>query len=241
MRIEPRGVLELVGDEESIDRAAAIIGGRLLRQSGVFLIAGFGEVGRKVHQILRDTGEELRVIERKAAPDVDVVGDVLDSSLLTRAGLADARGIVLALDSDDATLFATVIARDCAPDVAIVARVNHARNLANIHRAGADFALSISDISGEMLSARLLGRTARVREEHRRVQPIPAARWAGKTMAQLPLRENGCSAVAIEATGDRPQATGGRTMITRIAADTMIDATDVLWVCGTTDALHRLA
>jgi Trk K+ transport system NAD-binding subunit len=232
MRIEAGAVLELVGDPESLDRASSIVGAHLLRQSGVFLIAGFGEVGRKVNELLCDAGEAVRVIERRAAPDVDVVGDVLDSSTLARAGLAEARGIVLALDSDDATLFAAVIARDGAPDVPIIARVNHARNLANIHRAGADFALSISDISGEMLSARLLGRTARVREEHRRVQSIPAARWAGKTMSHLPLRENGCSAVAIEREG---------TMITRITPETVIEARDVLWVCGTVDALHRVA
>ena len=232
MRIEPGAVLEIVGDGESLDRAASIIGGRLLRQNGPFLIAGFGEVGRKVHELLRDVGETVRVIERRSASDVDIVGDVLDSSTLANAGLTEARGIVLALDSDDATLFATVIARDGAPDVPIVARVNHARNLANIHRAGADFALSISDISGEMLSARLLGRTARVREEHRRVQMIPAARWAGKTLDHVPLRENGCSAVAIERNG---------TTITRLARNTVVEANDSLWVCGTVDALHRLA
>jgi Trk K+ transport system NAD-binding subunit len=232
MRIEAGAVLEMVGDAESLDRAAAIIGGKLLRQNGPFLIAGFGEVGRKVHELLRDVGETVRVIERRSAPDVDIIGDVLDSSTLANAGLTEARGIVLALDSDDATLFATVIARDGAPDVPIVARVNHARNLANIHRAGADFALSISDISGEMLSARLLGRTARVREEHRRIQTVPVARWAGKTLGHVPLRENGCSAVAIERNGST---------ITRLARDTVVEANDSLWVCGTVDALHRIA
>src|SRR5207248_11109365 len=232
MRIEGGGVLELVGDAESLARAESIIGGHLLRQSGSFLIAGFGEVGRKVHELLRDVGETVRVIERRASTDVDIVGDVLDSSVLARAGLANARGIVLALDSDDATLFATVIARDTAPDVPIIARVNHARNLANIHRAGADFALSISDISGEMLSARLLGRAARVREEHRRVQTVPAIRWAGRPLDHLPLRENGCSAVAIERNGS---------IITHLTRETTIEAKDVLWVCGTTDALHRVA
>ena len=138
--------------------------------------------------------------------------------------------MVLALDSDDATLFATVIVRDCAQDVPIIARVNHSRNLANIHRAGADFALSISDISGEMLSARLLGRNVRVREEHRRVEKFAATRWAGKTMRDLPLRANGCSAVAIERDGS----------YVPIHRDTIVESGDVLWVCGTADALHQL-
>jgi Trk K+ transport system NAD-binding subunit len=232
MRIEPGAVLEIVGDEDSLNRAASMIGSRLLRQNGPFLIAGFGEVGRKVHELLTDAGETVRVVERRAAPNVDIVGDVLDSSVLTRAGLNDARAIVLALDSDDATLFAAVIARDSVPDVAIIARVNHARNLANIHRAGADFALSISGISGEMLSSRLLGRTARAREEHRRVQQIPAIRWTGKKIGDVPLRENGCSVVALQRNGN---------VITKIARDLVLETKDMLWVCGTVDALHRVA
>ncbi len=187
MRIEPGAVLELVGDDESIGRAAAAIGGVLLRATGPFLIAGFGEVGRKVHELLTDAGEEVRVVERQPGPGVDVVGNVLDSSVLARAGLATSRGIVLALDSDDATLFATVIARDAVADVPVIARVNHARNLDNMHRAGADYALSISDISGEMLSSRLLGRTTRARDEHRRLQRIDSAPLLGAALSELPL------------------------------------------------------
>lgn len=175
--LEPGTVLELVGDAAALEQSARRLGAKLLRNSGPFLVAGFGEVGRKVHELLTDMDEEVRVIERHAGPSVDVAGDVLDASVLERAGLAGARALVLALDSDDSTLFATVIARDLVDDVTIIARVNHARNLDDIHRAGADFALSISGISGEMLSARLLGRQARAREEHRRVTRIDGA-WA---------------------------------------------------------------
>lgn len=230
MVIEPGAVLELVGDAASLARAEALVGGRFLRQSGPFLIAGFGEVGRKVHELLRDAGEEVRVVERKPAPNVDVAGDVLDPSVLDRAGLRESRAIVLALDSDDATLFAAVIARDVVPDVPVIARVNHARNLANIHRAGADFALSISDISGEMLSSRLLGRGARARDEHRRVQRLTRPAWGGRRVDQLPLREAGCSLVAVERAGARFPVT----------AALQLHPDDVLWICGTTDALHTI-
>jgi voltage-gated potassium channel Kch len=120
-------------------------------------------------------------VERQPGERVDVVGDVLDSSVLERVGLGAARGLILALDSDDATLFATVIARDTAEDVPVIARVNHARNLDDIHRAGADYAMSISDISGEMLSARLLGRSVRARDEHRRAVRLRRADYDGTT------------------------------------------------------------
>jgi Trk K+ transport system NAD-binding subunit len=184
----------------------------------VFLIAGFGEVGRKVHELLTDVGEEVRVIERQAGPNVDFVGDVLDSSVLERARVTEARALLLALDSDDSTLFATVIARDLAPDVPIIARVNHSRNLESIHRAGADYALSIADVSGQMLSAKLLGKHARVREEHRRVIRIDGV--TGRTPAELAAE--GRAVLAVERAGER----------LRLEPELRFIEGDGVWVCA---------
>ena len=230
LRIEPGALVELVGDPASLDRAARLFEASYLRKSGLYLIAGFGEVGRKVHELLTDAGEEVRVIERQQVSGVDFVGNVLDASVLARAGLRDSRGVVLALDSDDATLFATVICRDAAPDVPVIARVNHARNIDNIYRAGADYALSISDISGEMLSSRLLGRS-RAHEQHRKIVRIPADAMAGRTVSELPVRKHGCSIVAIARSG---------AVVTRINAQTRIEPGDVLYVCGSSEALKLL-
>ena len=232
LRIEPGALLELVGDSESLDRAAEIFGASYMRRSGPYLIAGFGEVGRKVHELLTDAGEEVRVIEKQPASGADIIGNVLDPSVLERAGLGDSRGVVLALNTDDATLFATVICRDAAPDVPVIARVNHARNVDNIYRAGADYALSISDISGEMLSARLMrGRGARTREEHRKIARIPAEGAAGRAIAELPIRKHGCSVVAIARKG---------AFLTRISGQTRIEPGDELYVCGNAEALKLL-
>jgi Trk K+ transport system NAD-binding subunit len=228
MLIEPGAILEIVGDAASLDRAAAMIGSTFLRRSGPYLIAGFGEVGRKVHELLTDAGEEVRVVERQPATGVDIVGNVLDSSVLQRAALHECRAVVLALNSDDSTLFATVIARDAAPDVPVIARVNHSRNIDNIYRAGADFALSISDISGEMLSSRLLGRVARSRDEHRRVERFTAR--TSSALRDLALRPQGCSLLAIERDGAFVPAT----------ADAVIQPGDRLYVCGAADAVREV-
>ncbi|HEX7420260.1 MAG TPA: NAD-binding protein [Thermoanaerobaculia bacterium] len=229
--VEPGAVLEIVGDAGSLQHAASVIGGSLLRDRGPILIAGFGEVGRKVHELLRDAGEDVRVIERHHAPDVDVAGDVLDSSVLARAGLSEARALILALDSDDSTLFATVISRDSAPDTAVIARVNHGRNLENIHRAGADYAQSISDVSGEMLSARLLKRSTRVRDEHRRVSRIDVPPVPGISMQELRGRAGACSVLALERAGS----------LLKDVARLQIEPGDSLWVCGTTEAIRSFA
>ena len=229
--IEPGAVLEVVGDDESLRQATLAIGGPLLRDRGPFLIAGFGEVGRKVHELLRDAGEDVRVIERQHGADVDVVGDVLDSSVLARAGLREARAMILALDSDDSTLFATVISRDSSPDTAVIARVNHGRNLENIHRAGADYAQSISDVSGEMLSARLLKRSTRLRDEHRRVSRVEIGSSIGLTVSGLQSRDPACSVLAVERGGS----------LLKDVAHVRLERGDALWVCGTTEAIRGFA
>lgn len=220
--IEPGAVLELVGTADALDESATLLGARLMRGEGAFVIAGFGEVGRKVHELLRDVDEDVRVIERQSGPNVDVAGDVLDSSVLERAGIDNARALILALDSDDSTLFATVIARDLVPDVPIIARVNHSRNLDNIHRAGADYALSIADVSGQMLSARLLGKHARVREEHRRVIRVDGETVKGRTPAELAAAE-GRAVLAIER---------GSEVIRRIDPGISLEPGDLVWVCA---------
>ncbi|HEY6843758.1 MAG TPA: NAD-binding protein, partial [Thermoanaerobaculia bacterium] len=230
LRIEPGALLELVGNSESLDRAARLLGGTYMRKSGPFLVAGFGEVGHKVHELLTDAGEEVRVIEKQPVAGASIVGNVLDPSVLERAGLAEARAIVLALNTDDATLFATVICREAVDDVPIIARVNHARNIDNIYRAGADYALSISDISGEMLTSRLLGRS-RTREQQRKVAQIAAGGLAGKTIGELRFRKHGSSVIAIAREG---------TFLTHVIPQTRIEARDILYVCGSAEALKLL-
>jgi Trk K+ transport system NAD-binding subunit len=231
MRIEPGSILEVVGDEAALERAAVLAGSPFLRNTGLFLIGGFGEVGRKVHELLTDAGEEVRVIEREPRAGVDVAGNVLDPSVLERAGLRECRAVVLALNSDDATLFATVIARDSAADVPVIARVNHSRNIDNIYRAGADFALSISDISGEMLSAKLLGGVARPRDEHRRVVRVPIRSGDGRTLGGMSTRNQGVSVLAIERAGSFLTAT----------AETGIESGDLVYLCGSAEMVRDAA
>ena len=156
--LEEGGIMILVGSSESLERLEQEARGALpLRRQGPFVVAGYGEVGSKVVELLRDVGEEIRVIDRQPGDGVDVVGDVLDPGVLESARVTEAQAVILALDTDSSTLFATVIVKDLAPDVPVIARVNGAENVEKIHRAGADFALSISQVSGQLLARRLLG------------------------------------------------------------------------------------
>jgi Trk K+ transport system NAD-binding subunit len=234
MRLEPRGILVVVGTPESLDSLEGLAtGATSLRRSGHYIVAGFGEVGGKVHQLLTDAGEEVRVIDRQSRPGVDLVGNVLDPSVLRDAGVEKSKAVILALDSDDATLFATVIVQDCTAEAPVIARVNHARNVQNIYRAGADFALSISKVSGQMLSFRLLGQEALSLYENLKVQKTAAALLVGHHPAEAAIREKtGCSIVAVQRDGS---------LIVNYDDDFAFRDSDVVFVCGSESGVDRFA
>ncbi|MBI2215144.1 MAG: TrkA family potassium uptake protein [Acidobacteria bacterium] len=232
MRLEPRGILVVVGSRESLAKLATLVEGATpLRRTGHFLVAGFGEVGQKVHQLLTDADEDVRVVDRIDRKGVDIVGDVLDPSVLVAAGVETARSVILALDTDDATLFATVIVQDCATEAPVIARVNHARNVENIYRAGADFALSISKVSGQMLSYRLLGHEAVSLYQNLRVQKLVAGALAGRHPHETALRSRGgCSIVAVQR---------GAEVATSFPSDFRLREDDSIFACGTNEAVAR--
>lgn len=231
--LEPGGILVVIADHECTDELRRkTTGAVILPRQGPFLVAGFGEVGMKVYELLHDADEDIRVVDRVQRSGVTFVGNVLDPFVLHRAGIDEAQAVILALDSDNATLFATVIIRDAMPDIPIIARVNHAHNVDNIHRAGADFALSISEMSGRMLSYRLLHQDARPSEAHLRIRRVAGAGVAGRTLAEANLRAStGCSVVAISRDG---------ITFSRPEPSFRFERADQLFVCGDEEAIHEI-
>jgi Trk K+ transport system NAD-binding subunit len=232
VRIEPGGTLVVVGSRESIDRLSDVAAGEVaLRRTGHFVVCGGGEVGRKVAELLRAVGEEVKLIDRQPGPEVDVVGDVLDLRVLEGAGVRQAQAVLLALDTDSATLFATVILKDLAPEVPVIARVNRADNVERIHRAGAYFALSISQVSGQMLARKLLGEEAFLIDPQLKVLKVAPDGLAGKHPADLGIRERtGCSVVAVER---------GDEVLVELGSDFRFRPDDTVYVCGSHGAVRR--
>ena len=203
-----------------------------LPEVGPFLVAGFGEVGMKLHQLLTDAGEEVVAVDRAARPHVSFVGNVLDPYVLREAGIEKARAFLLALDSDDATLFATVIVRDIVSSTPIIARVNHARNVNNIYRAGADFALSISEVAGQMLAHRLLGERRMAGASRLHVHKRQAAAFGdGHSDRLLPRDTEECSVIAIRR---------GETLLSRFGPDFRLHADDQVYFCGSEEGIRSI-
>ena len=227
-----RTILVAIGGPDGLEKLETLAGGSALdTRTGPFLIAGFGEVGHRVQALLDEVGESVFVIDRRPRDGVDRVGDVLDQDVLDSVDLTNARGVILALDSDSATLFATVLIRGRVPELPIVARVNLASNVERIHRAGADFALSISQVSGQMLAQRLLGRDEVTVEPQLVVTKVGAHHLVGRHPFETGVRDRtGCSVVAIER---------GDEAFVQFDADFRVAEDDVVFVAGDVDGIER--
>lgn len=227
--IEPGAILVAVGDTVALERLAALA--PPLPRTGPIVVCGHGEVGRKLVELLRDAGERVIVIDRVDGPGVDVVGNVLERATLERADLRGARAVIVALGDDATTLFAASVLRDFAAEVPLVARVNRQDNVERIHRAGADFAVSLAEVAGELLAHKLLGAQWSAEGMRVKLAKLPAGPLAGRTPRSDRIGERtGCSIVALER---------GGTIVTDFEADSPIEAGDALVVCGPEDALTR--
>ena len=226
--IRPGTILVVAGTPESIEKLSELA--RPIIQEGVIVVIGFGDVGRKLAEILTAVEEEVCVVDPVERPGVHVVGDIIDRDVLERVPLAGARVVVLALDTDSATIFAATVLRDYAPDLPIIAGVSLAENVARIQRAGVDYALSLSQVAGQLLAHHVLGETVSLQPRIKLVR-VGAGRLAGKNPVEERIRERtGCTVVAVERDGQ---------VAMDFPASFRLSPDDALYICGTTDAVAR--
>lgn len=108
------------------------------------VVAGFGEVGRRVAERLREAGEDILVVEsdgnlavagREAGYEV-LLGDIADPRILEKADAGEARALILATGNDDRSLMAAELAQAQFGCKRVLARVDDPANLPAFERAG---------------------------------------------------------------------------------------------------------
>jgi Kef-type K+ transport system membrane component KefB/Trk K+ transport system NAD-binding subunit len=221
-------ILVAAGSTNSIKRLSEIA--RPITQEGRIVVAGFGDVGSKLVEMLKDAGEEVCVIDATAQTGVDVVGDVLDTAVLLQANVAQARVVILACENDSSALLVATVVRDYAPDVPIIACAALVENVGRIQKAGADFALSVGQVAGQLLAYHVLGQMV---SQQARIKL--AKLEVGSLVDHSPLEPRiheltGCTVIAIER---------GEDVIMDIPSDLILIEGDALYVCGTVDAFDK--
>jgi Trk K+ transport system NAD-binding subunit len=129
------------------------------------VVIGGGRVGCAAARRLKRKGVPVHMVEKSGAlrkrleglPDRLFIGDAAEPEVLSAAGLADSPGVLITTHDDAMNIYLTVLCRRTAPDVRVVSRITHDRNMAAIRRAGADLALSLTSLGVASAFAALRG------------------------------------------------------------------------------------
>ncbi|MBW1883302.1 MAG: NAD-binding protein, partial [Deltaproteobacteria bacterium] len=175
------------------------------------LVIGGGTVGVAAARALRERDVRVTILERDPAleqslaesADRVVVGDAADLSVVMSAGLAEAPSVMLTTNDDATNIFLAVYCRRLNPDVRIVSRISEGWNLAAIHRAGADFALSHGSLAARSVLSAVQGSDLVVLGEGAElfVEVVPAV-LEGKTLADSGIgARTGLNVIAVRTDG----------------------------------------
>jgi voltage-gated potassium channel len=133
---------------------------RIAALRGHVVVCGYGRVGAAATEFLHAGGQQVVVVdadhERLDGLDPDIpflVGDVNDDEVLRAAGIDRARAVIIALDTDADTVYATLSARAMCPDTVIVSRARTTGSKQKLRLAGASRAVNPQRIGGRRLAA----------------------------------------------------------------------------------------
>jgi len=230
--LESGTVLLVTGEEDALERAKTLTLSDSRRvAAGETVLAGYGEVGKRVASALDDADLPYTVVDVEAKPGVDVVGDATDRETLERADVVDARTLILALPDDTAAEFSTLVARDLSADLEVLCRAEDVESKWKMHRAGADYVLSLSTVTGRMVASEVLDEHVMSLDTQVEVVRTTAPGLVGQTLAEALVRSRtGCTVVALERDGE---------LLTDVGPDTEVRAGDELVVAGTDEGTNR--
>ena len=129
-----------------------------------YIVCGYGRIGREICDTLKRSPIDLVVIEssEKLVPTMDtdnilyLWGDASDESLLQKAGIQRAKGLVAALGTDAENVFLVLTARQLAPNLFITARASDTNVKNKLRAAGADIVESPYEMGAARMAQRIM-------------------------------------------------------------------------------------
>jgi len=197
------------------------------------VIAGFGDVGSAAYRELVSAGLSCTIVDaHRHDVESQIVGNAEDETILTEAGIQDARYCIIGLNDDDINIFTTLMARNLNPGLRILARANHPSSVDKLYRAGADYVALLPMIGGQTLGRIVLAETVTV------MLDLPD----GEMVVMAPVR-----GTRHRTTGTFSQKTGVRIIglestrrsVVAPADDEVIEKGDQLIVVGETEQLKK--
>jgi voltage-gated potassium channel len=134
------------------------------------VVIGYGTKGRSAIETLLNNGlnkESIIVVdpssvalgEAHADGLAVVTGDATRREVLRRAGVSNARQVIITTDRDDSTVLATLNVKQLNPHAYIVAAVRESDNVPLVRQSGADSVITSSEAVGRLLGLSSLSPT----------------------------------------------------------------------------------
>jgi Trk K+ transport system NAD-binding subunit len=167
------------------------------------LILGGGRVGRATAAALAERGVDYRIVEMNSElvgdPEKYVIGNAAELRVLEKAGIYDAPTVLITPHDDDLNTYLTLYCRRLCPDTQIISRASLERNVATLHRAGADIVMSFASMAANTVMNWLKRSSILMVAEGLDLFKVPVpAELVGKTIIESGIRDNtGCSVIAI--------------------------------------------
>lgn len=204
-------VLVVIGTEEQLDNLDELLVIYDVNPNPVLVIGG-GMVGGAAIRALRNRAVPVNLVEREEKlckrhePICNLVfaGNAADYEVLDRAGVLDAPSVLLTTNDDAMNIYLASYCRRLNPDLRVVSRITHERNLEAIHRAGADFVLSYDYLGAEAVVSILKGKQLMVLGEGVSLFLAPLPRQLhDKTLAQTQIgARTGLTVIAVQRDGE---------------------------------------
>ena len=206
------------------------------------LVIGGGKVGCATARALKGAGIPVNLLERNPAlrdrltdyADNVFIGDAADRQALRNAGLDKAPSVVLTTNDDAMNIYLAVYCRRLNPDLRIISRITHEKNIEAIYRAGADFAISYASLGVEDVFSHLHSRELLMLGEGFELLSVLLPRsLAGLTLEESAISSRtGLTVIAIQQNGR---------MITNPPEETRLSEESELVMLGSTKGRQAFA
>ncbi|SEW00579.1 potassium channel family protein [Natrinema salifodinae] len=231
-RIDGNTILLVAGRRDDLSEVKARTVSSLQRRPDRVVVGGYGVVGRAAVETLMSEGVATCVVDDADEPGVDVVGSVTDEDVLEAAEVSDSRSVILTHDDDATMIYATLVITQLAPEVEIIVRANETENIPKFYRAGAEYVLSLSMVTGRMLASVLIEDEEILTPEMQfELVRTTAPRIVGRSLGDVDLRaRTDCTVVAVERDGE---------LLTDLGPEFVVRGDDMLIVAGSDEAINR--
>lgn len=129
-----------------------------------YIICGAGETGAQSVKMFQEKDLDFVVIDRNQAVVDDlledgvfsIMGEASEESILKKANIKDAKGLITALPTDAENVYTVLTARQMNEDLYIVSRAINKNATGKLKKAGADNTISPNEIGGSRMASLMM-------------------------------------------------------------------------------------